>query len=649
MAELGTFSLRLAIFIAAYAVLLDLAGALRNERVLLQSARNATLACWLCLSTAIVALLIALVQCDFSINYVAEHTSRALPLAYRLSALWAGAAGSLLLWLWLQSGLTVLIFNKTANEEKCFVAYARMATNVVCCFFLVVLLFDKNVFAVSLMPPSDGAGLNPLLQHPAMVLHPPTLFIGYAAYVIPFAWAFAAMIGSGNQTRPPLFIQARNWMLIAWLFLTIGNALGSWWAYEELGWGGFWAWDPVENSSLMPWLTGTALLHCFKRYRPGSSIARWVIFLCLMSFSLCIFGTFLTRSGIIASVHAFPDPGMSILFLVLLGLVWFIVAVLAFTRMLSTDELKQSKTIKGDGITVLVGWVLIILVVVIFLGTLFPFLSKVYIRIAPFLPFFREHIPPESITLKPEYFTKISAPGGLLLLLLVGVCPHFFRYGLDRSWRTLGGIITAIGAVIVWLTTDTLSAPCFVICGYVALNIIVDFFSRRGLGRAESDKPSARRPLTWYGARLAHIGVVMMFIGIAGAEGYSREEQAALKPGQSIVAGSYTIEFDKITTEKGANFTMTAAEITVKNNGKTIKMKPAMSLYENQQRTSEVDIRRTLAGDLYVALTAVEHGGELINLRVLVKPMINWLWLGSIIMVIGASLVITGWYMKKIL
>lgn len=630
MAELGTFSLRLAIFIAAYAVLIDITGLWRRDNALIKSARNATWACWLCLSAAIVVLLIALVNCDFSINYVAAHTSKALPLAYRLSALWAGAAGSLLLWLWMQVGLSALVFSKTTPNEKNYAAYARITINVISCFFLVVLLFDKNVFATSLMPPSDGAGLNPLLQHPAMVLHPPTLFIGYAAYIIPFAWAIAVMVAPYSKTRPAFFIQARNWMLVAWLFLTIGNALGSWWAYEELGWGGFWAWDPVENSSLMPWLIGTALLHSFKRFRPGAGTGRWVIVLSLLTYSFCIFGTFLTRYGLVSSVHAFPDPGLGILFLILLALVWLLVAFLALRRFRSSDRVNSAKTIKGDGIILSVNWILSILVIIILVGTLFPFFSGL--------------LSSDKISLQPEFFTKMTAPAGLLLLLLIGLCPYISRYGLKSSWRVILGVIIAVASVALWFIYKALAVPCFVICGYVMLNIIADFFLRRGSGRDKSDKPLARRRLSWYGARLAHIGVVMMFLGIAGSEGYSKEELAALRPGQSIAVGSYDISFDKITREEGPNFSLTVAEISVAKAGETFTMKPALSHYEGKQTTSEVDIKRSLAGDLYIALTAVEQGDRLINLRILIKPLINWLWLGSIVLIIGTIIVLISWY-----
>ncbi|RPJ36922.1 MAG: heme lyase CcmF/NrfE family subunit, partial [Planctomycetaceae bacterium] len=320
MAEFGQFALRLGLFLSVYAILADLLGRWRRRSELLVSARNATIGCLLCLTVAAAALWALLVQGDFSVNYVAEHTARALPLVYKLTAFWAGAAGSLLLWLWLQSGFIVFAFSRCSGGFERFCAGARVAANLVAAFFFLVLIFDKDPFSASVITPSDGAGLNPLLQHPAMVLHPPALFLGYAAFAVPFVWAFAALKREDSNGSPVLFDRARNWSLFAWIFLTIGIGLGAWWAYEELGWGGYWAWDPVENSSLMPWLTGTALLHCARTYRANSRTATWFMVLAIVTFSLCIFGTFLTRYGLVSSVHAFPDPGLGILFIVLLAI-----------------------------------------------------------------------------------------------------------------------------------------------------------------------------------------------------------------------------------------------------------------------------------------------------------------------------------------
>ena len=628
MADLGTFSLRLALFLAVYAVAVDLLGSWRRERGLMQSATNASWSCWLCLSTAITALLIALSRGDFSIKYVAEHTAQALPMAYRLSALWAGSAGSLLLWTWLQMGISILAFSKNTLEEKGFTSHARAASSMVCCCFLVILLFDREVFAVSAVSPTDGAGLNPLLQHPAMVIHPLTLFIGYASYIVPFAWAMATLARRQNQTRAPLFTTAHNWVLIAWLFLTIGNVLGSWWAYEELDWGGFWGWDPVENSSLMPWLIGTALLHCFLRYRPGSGIAAWITILGLLTYSFCLFGRFLTKYGLVESLHTFGEKGWGILYMILILVIWLLAAILFIWNYRSrrTDTLNTMK--RGDGVIIFVAALLVLLVVVILLGSVFPFLSQLFTE--------------QKVTLKPEYFTKITSPGALLMLLLIGICPHLFRRGFNVNWRTALAALTGAAAIICWFVFKVISIPCFIICVFVALAIIADVFFRRRKDTQTSTSPAAR-PLGWYGARVAHLGVVMMFVGIAGAEGFAVDESQSLRAGQSFSAvdGAYELTYDDISFTDKSDYTAVEATVSVSKHGEPlIVAKPKRDIYSPKRSYGDPHIHRTLAGDLYVALTGLERSGELIVIRILIKPLINWLWLGSIVMVLGCVLAI---------
>jgi cytochrome c-type biogenesis protein CcmF len=461
MAELGRFALLVGLFLSGYAILVDLLGGWRNDEGLIKSGRNATIACLACLTVAVVALWVLLVRSDFAVNYVAQHTSKALPLAYKFSALWAGAAGSLLLWLWLQVGFVVVAFCRSKANQRIFVAHARVIANLVSVFFLVVMLIDKNPFEVSPVAPADGAGLNPLLQHPAMVLHPPTLFVGYAAFAIPFAWAIASMKHDSRQGPVPLFRQARKWILWAWLFLTVGIVLGAWWAYEELGWGGYWAWDPVENSSLLPWLAATALVHCCRTYKVRTSIGTWLTVLSLLTFSLCIFGTFLTRYGLVSSVHAFPEPGLGILFIVLLIHIWIIAAVIALHKRLRYERAEPASIGPGLRFIIYNNWLLIILTFVIFVGTLFPFLSGLLTE--------------QKITLKPEYFNKITTPGGLLLLLLLSVCPHLLRFGISKSWRTIGAVFVIIAAATTWLITRKFTIPCFVICGFALLNLVADF------------------------------------------------------------------------------------------------------------------------------------------------------------------------------
>jgi cytochrome c-type biogenesis protein CcmF len=681
--ELGQFALRLGLFLSGYALLVDLLGSWRNRRELLASGRNATVGCLLCLTVAVVSLWVLLVRSDFAVRYVAENTARALPLVYKLTALWAGAAGSLLLWLWLQTGFVAVAFSKSDEESGRFCALARAAANLVAVFFFLVLIFDKDPFHLSITTPRDGAGLNPLLQHPAMVLHPPALFLGYAALVIPYAWTLAALRKEDAKRLPVLFGRARNWSLFGWIFLTIGIGLGAWWAYEELGWGGYWAWDPVENSSLMPWLTGVALLHCARTYRAGAKTATWFMVLAIVTFSLCIFGTFLTRYGLVTSVHAFPEPGLGLLFLVVLILIWALAGLLFLRRYLRR---KPTAEPVGRGIRFLLwnNWLMVLLTFVILVGTLFPFFSGLlsdYVGtpsgrwMVTLFPSFSGLLSNRQITLKSEYFTKITAPGGLILLLLLGICPHLIRYGFNRSWRTFGVAVTGIAAVLLWALAHQLAVAYLVACAFVGLNLAADFvqrYTRRGTGDEKQEtedrgrvglappestyekkrwgKPhptTSRFPsprLRWYGARIVHIGVLLTFIGIAGSGGFDVEKQVALRPGERTQVGRFELTYNDLAAHHGANFTAVTAEVSVSRGQKQIgKLSPSLALYgQSGKRTSEVDIRRTLASDLYLALTEADSVTKLINLTIFIKPLINWIWIGSALMVLGAALVLAA-------
>jgi cytochrome c-type biogenesis protein CcmF len=665
MPELGQFALRLGLFLSGYAVLMDLLGRWRDRDELCASARNATLGCLLCLTVALGVLTVLLVRSDFAVRYVAENTARSLPLVYKLTAVWAGAAGSLLLWLWLQTGFVAIAFAPCRADSGRFCAVARAAANFVAVFFFLVLIFDKDPFHVSLTTPRDGAGLNPLLQHPAMVLHPPTLFLGYAALAIPFAWTFAALAtgglsragGPGRATSdrqraaiPPFFGRARNWSLFGWMFLTVGIGLGAWWAYEELGWGGYWAWDPVENSSLMPWLTGTALLHCARAWRVRGKTATWFMVLALVTFSLCIFGTFLTRYGLVSSVHAFPDPGLGILFLVVLVCIWLMAAVLFVARRVGSARHPAADAL-ADGRSVRFilwnNWLMLLLTFVILVGTLFPFFSGL--------------LSDRPISLKSEYFTKITAPGGLILLLLLGACPHLIQQGLGRSWRTWGAVITGIASVAIWALAGNLAMAYLVACAFVGLNLAADFV-RRYTRRTAQDParkageslegeasrfnlPNVRSSsLRWYGARIVHVGVLLAFVGIAGSGGFDTEKQVALRPGERVQVGRFELTYNDLNANHGANFTAIKAQVSVSRDQQPIgKLSPALALYgQSGKRTSEVDVRRSLAGDLYLALTDVDTASRLINLTIFIKPLIDWIWIGSILMVLGTGLVLAA-------
>jgi cytochrome c-type biogenesis protein CcmF len=620
MIDLGHFSLILALFLSSYAIVADAVGTWRKDKGLLRSGRNAMGAYFVCLSVSMAVLWVLLIQCDFSVKYVAEHTSRDLPLEYRISALWAGASGSLLLWLWLQVGMLIAVFFSTRQPRQSFCAHARMISNLVTVFFLLVLVLDKNPFETIDIVPRDGAGLNPLLQHPAMVLHPPILFVGYAAFAVPFAWAFACLKSSEKIKKPDLISAARNWTLTAWLFLTAGIVLGAWWAYEELGWGGYWAWDPVENSSLMPWLTATALVHSFRIFSPRTRIVIWTELLCLLTFSLCIFGTFLTRYGLVSSVHAFPEPGLGILFIVLLIHVWVLAGILIAKRFWIQKDIADFTSPASQNFFVWNNWLFLFLTFVIFIGTLFPFLSGL--------------VSERKITLKPEYFTKITSPGGLILVLFLGLCPYLWRFGFKKSIRFAITAVVLVAVAAIWLIYKKLAVLFLVASGLLIFNLILDIVN---LKKAHSSSWRA------YGARIVHLGVALIFMGIAGSGGYDIERQMSMTPGQQEQVGDYRLVYESLGADHGPNFTAMWAAVSVYDDQDQMiaQLKPSKAYYNaSGKAVSEVDIRRTLASDLYLALMDVDRSSKLINLRVMIKPLINWIWIGSILMVLGSGMVV---------
>ncbi len=652
MVPSGQFALLLAFFLSAYAILADLAGAWRNDSAIAKSARNATTAAFLCLSVAMAALWVLLMRGDFSVVYVAEHTSSKLPLAYKISALWAGAAGSLLFWLWLQVAFAVIVYCTGKRSLTRFTAHARALLNLVSVFFLLIMINDRNPFETYPAPVADGSGLNPLLQHPAMILHPPILFVGYAAFLVPFAWAYAWLKTPPHETAVPMLKAARNWTLTAWLFLTAGIVLGAWWAYEELGWGGYWAWDPVENASLLPWLTGTALLHCFRMYKSRGPIAAWTMVLAILSFSLCVFGRFLTKYGLVSSVHAFPDPGLGILYVVLLIHLWLIAAFLIIARYLRRKAPADPPAVAHKYV-ILNNWLLLVLMLIIFIGTLFPFFTQLFIKAAGALS--SKPVSMAPVTLEPSFFTRITAPGGLLLLFFIGACPHLVRRGLSFNWRILSGVVCLAAAAAVWLWTCWRNAagdqgwaqwllggspavPCFIMCGYVMANLLADVVAYE---RKKRSAAPLLQSLRWYGARAVHLGVAIMFVGIAGSGGYGVEKALAMIPGDKTTIKDFQLTYEKLEGRHGSNFNAAIAVVSVTKDGADVgSLRPARAVYSpGGQTLSEVDVRRTLAGDLYLALTDVNVSTRMINLRIMVKPLINWIWIGSTLMAAGTIMV----------
>ncbi|MFH1615328.1 MAG: cytochrome c-type biogenesis CcmF C-terminal domain-containing protein [Planctomycetota bacterium] len=633
MTELGYFCLVLGLFLSGYALLADILGGKAENQALVRSGRNATITVFTCLTVALISFVLLLCRSDFSVRYVAAHTSRLLPLVYKITALWAGAAGSLMLWLWLQSLFLVIVFCRK-NGQSTFAACARAIVNLVNVFFFLVLILDKDPFDSSVLTMPDGFGLNPYLQHPAMVMHPPALFIGYAAFAVPFAWSFASLLCRDASGPAAFFKQMRRWILIAWLFLTVGIALGAWWAYEELTWGGFWAWDPVENSSLMPWLLATALLHCSRTYSDSHRIYYWLISLSIATFSLCIFGTFLTRYGLLSSIHAFPEPGLGILFFVLLILILALAAPAIWIKHRRETADLSAAARPGLKVIILNNWLMVLLTAVILIGTIFPLLSGL--------------LSSRKITLEADYFTKITAPGGLALLWLLSVCPYLAKHHLTVNWRIIGALLAALISLVLWFCSKGFSLPCFVLCGFAGVNLALDIVLR--LTKKRNKQPNhTMSSLHWYGARIVHLGVLLTFTGIAAAGGYDIRQNSALTPGRTITIAGFDVTFDGLEADHGQTFTAVVAGLSVRKSGEMVgTLRPSLAFYNTSgQRTSEAAIIRTIGWDLYSAFTEIDRENELINLTVYFKPLMNWIWIGCALVVTGVLCVLLSCCRQK--
>jgi len=421
MSTLGSFSLWLAFIVSAYALIASLVGVKIKSLKWIKSGENAVFAVSGLLTLASIVLIYAFLIHDFQIQYVAEHSSRSLPLVYRLSALWAGQEGSLLLWEWLLAVFASLILLQNRGKNEQLLPYVVAVMMGISFFFLGLLVFTSRPFLELPSFLSDGRGLNPLLQNPGMIIHPPTLFIGYVGFSVPFAFAIAALLS--GQLGDTWIKSTRRWVLFSWLFLGLGNLFGAQWAYVELGWGGYWAWDPIENASLLPWLTGTAYLHSVMIQERRGMLKVWNMVLIILTFTLTLFGTFLVRSGILSSVHAFAvSPLLGTLFLTFIGGVLLFSFILLLGRLeLLRSENELDSLLSRESTFLFNNLILVGAAFAIFWGTVFPLIS--------------EAVRGVKITVGPPFYNQIMVPIGLALLLLTGICPLI-------SWRRTFSILS---------------------------------------------------------------------------------------------------------------------------------------------------------------------------------------------------------------
>ena len=639
MGTIGSFSLALALPVSLYSLIAFVFGARTKKPEWTRSGQNALFAVAGLVSMAAAVLVYALIAGDFQIQYVAEHSSRSLGLVYRLSAFWAGQEGSLLLWEWLLVLFAAVVMVQNRKKNKILMPYVLATIMGISLFFLILLMFVTRPFRLLAFLPSDGRGLNPLLQNPGMIFHPPAVFLGYVGFTIPFAFAMAALL---TRKLDDIWIRStRRWVLFSWLFLSIGNLLGAQWAYVELGWGGYWAWDPVENASLIPWFTATAFLHSVMIQERRGMLKVWNMVLIILTFVLIIFGTFIVRSGILSSVHSFAvSPLLGALFLTFIGVILlFSFSLLASRWTLLKSENELDSLLSRESTFLFNNLILLGAAFAIFWGTIFPLIS--------------EAVRGVKITVGPPFFNQIMVPIGLALLLLTGICPLI-------SWRRASGknlkknflyplIITAVGGMVI--LPRTIQHPyafiSFTLAIFVASTIIIEFL-RGARARKEMTKEGylksslnlITRNKRRYGGYIIHIGIVCLFVGITGSSAFKVERVETLAKGESLTIQDYQLKLENLSSYPTQDKHVTTATLSVWRGGKRIGiMRPEKNFYANQEQSvTEVAIRSTLREDLYVILSQYNQDDGSATFKVVISPLIMWMWLGGFILVGGTIL-----------
>lgn len=663
LAEIGYGFIVVAFVVALYSVGAAIYGERTKSAAMVESARRAMLLLWPLITLGAGTLIYLLVTNHFEVSFVYEVTSRSMPTYLKVTAWWGGQAGSLVFWSWLMSAFASLVTLRKWQRDREFLPWVIVVTSLTTAFFLGLVVFYENPFArfwqtadgqvlqgmfaplnTTAFFPSDGRGLNPLLRHPGMIIHPPMLYLGFVSFVIPYAFAMAALITGRSDDR---WIRlTRRWTLWAWLFLSFGLVLGSRWAYDVLGWGGFWGWDPVEIAALMPWLTGTAFLHSVMIQEKRGLLKHWNMILVILTYALVIFGTFLTRSGVLSSVHAFAQSAIGPAFFAFIGATFITsIALLIYRWPELRSETELKSMLSREALFLLNNLLFMSVLVVCFWGVIFPLISEL--------------ITGQKVTVGPPFYNRATAPLFATLMLLMGVAP-LSAWG-HSTIRTLGRALwkSAVGALLITtllFATYTHNAFALFFFFLIAFVLLVTFqeFGRGALARMRAQKENFITAL-WtligrnrrrYGGYIIHISMTLMAVGILGINVFQVQTQGTLPVDGSLQLGDYTVKYQSIAQFQAADQRqVTRAVVGIyDNNGSYLgELHPRIDYYpESQQNMTIPGERGTLKDDLYVLLVdwqpATASGA---TFKIFINPLINWMWIGALVFLLG--ILVAAW------
>lgn len=634
--EFGMAATSLALLLALCCAAFSIAGSAGKRPAFVLVARQALIANFVLVTLACATVVWAFVQNDFSVAYVAQNSNTRLPLVYRLTALWGAHEGSLLLWLWILTLYSALVAVLHWESHPKSMPYIMATLAAVQIGFLVLILFLSSPFTELHPAPAEGRELNPLLQDPGLIIHPPMLYLGYVGFVVPFAFAISALIrGSAGAEW---VTATRRWTLTAWLFLTSGIMLGGYWAYYELGWGGYWAWDPVENASLMPWLTGTALLHSVMAQEKRNLFRGWNAFLAITTFALSLLGTFLVRSGVLTSVHAFAvDPTRGTYLLVFLA----VVTAGGFGLLIMRAEALRSDarldgTLSRETSILFNNLFLMVATATVFIGTLYPLVIEV--------------LAGERITVAAPYFNKVVLPIMVAIVMLMAIGPVLpWRKSTLAHMRRWLLIPFAVGLVVIALAVmygvdDLVALLAIGAIGFVLSSNGLDIYRSVGARIAVSGESwlgGLRTLASWnrrrYGGLVVHVGVVIITFGIVASGLFLETKTIVAGPKDRIEIGGYTLQFNGITSVEGPNWTARQANLDVARGSAALgTLTPQRRHYpRGEMTTTESAILSSLSGDLYLVI-GEELSGNRASIRAYYIPLVNWIWVGWLVIILGS-------------